>query len=90
MIVYQENALDFADAGEIDQPKFIVGARLVYRGPSDETPPLFVAGDIVIVCESNGCGMGIDARRADGVTDMVWPWEVDIAAPCAPPTDAPR
>lgn len=78
MTVYQENAEDLSDAAEVDRRKFEVGQRLRYRGPSDDTPPRFQPGDVLTVEPRNGCGMGIDTRRDDGVLDMVWPWEVGV------------
>lgn len=77
---YQENAHDFSTAKPEDISKFEVGARLRFVGCSDSIEPRFQAGDIVRTAPRNGCGMGIDAiRETDGVIDMVWPWEVELA-----------
>jgi hypothetical protein len=39
----------------------------------------FRSGDRLTVQPRNGCGMGIDVLREDGVCDMVWPEEVAVA-----------
>lgn len=75
---YQRGARDLADEPRQVRKKYEVGARLRYLGPSDDVPPLFTTGDELIVCSRNRGGDGISARRADGVRDMVWPWEVGV------------
>ena len=79
---YQANALDLEEAGEEHRPKFIVGARLCYLGPSDENPPRGLEpGDIVTVAERNDNtieSMGIAVHGLRGGTDMVWWYEVEL------------
>lgn len=71
-----------------DSLKYEVGTRLRFVGynPEELYPAApgveFQPGDILIVDEHNGCGMGIDVEReSDGARDMVWPEEVEIIGP---------
>lgn len=64
-----------------DPRKYEVRARLrfVAHAPG-EIDGAFEPGDLLRVALRNGCGMGIDAvRERDGLTDMVWPEEVELA-----------
>lgn len=82
---YQENAGDLDEAGPEHRAKFVVGARLRYLGPSDETPPTGLEpGDLVTVAERNEgilgmSGMGIAVVGPRGGVDMVWWYEVELA-----------
>lgn len=79
MTQYQQGAKDrLEETRRIDTRKYVVGARLRYLGPSDDVPPLFDKGDELIVAPRNRGGVGIITVRADGVRDMVWPWEVGV------------
>ena len=64
-----------------DLRKYRVGQRLLFRqhDPEENIVSCFRAGDVLTVCDRNGCGMGIDCTRlTDGVWDMVWANEVDL------------
>lgn len=90
---YQENAEDRYDLDKAEWPKFIVGAQLRYRGPSDDNPPTGLRpGDLVTVAERNGSmlgsGDGIAVVGPRGGVDMVWWYEVDVVnTPEAAPVD---
>lgn len=67
-----------------DPAKYEVGARLRFTGHAADEPALslFAPGDVLVVESRNWCGMGIDAcREPDGLTDMVWPEEVELLGP---------
>ncbi len=64
-----------------DVNKYEVGRllRFVEHDPSEVIVSEFEPGDVVKVCERNGCGLGIDVIRiSDGFADMVWSNEVEL------------
>lgn len=79
----------FVEAGA-DPALYEVGARVEFvshdPGEVAVVPGApFGPGDILVVESRNGCGMGIDVRRAsDGLFDMVWPTEVRLARKVSP------
>lgn len=66
------------------EPKYEVGVPLVFThyNPKElevSYSDTFKSGDVLRPVEHNGCGLGIDVRRdSDGVTDMVFPEEVEL------------
>ena len=75
---YQENADDRLGLDPVQWPKFIVGARLRYLGPSDDPPGGLHPGDVVTVVDRNLCGAGIDVECERGGVDVVWWYEVEL------------
>jgi hypothetical protein len=80
----QENATVEEGA---DPAKYEVGQRLQFVAYTDGHDSESVAeggygfqrGDLLLVVDRNGCGMGIDVRReSDDHVDMVWPDEVEL------------
>jgi hypothetical protein len=74
--MFQENAKDLEFSMGRDRVKFRVGRRLRFIEYSDDVQGVFRPGDLLVVLPRNGCGMGIDVIRPDGIIDMVWPEEV--------------